>query len=179
MLLVRSTMASARSAFFTFLSVLYILFFLLSCQPAPEEALKIGEKAPGFGLSDIGNKKVSLVDFEGKVVLIEFWATWCPPCIESIPYLNSLHEKYKEKDFVVLGINVDEGIEMEKLGTFTEDFEITYPILIDDDLTSKLYYVGGIPVSFLLDREHKVIRKYFGYNPSIKEKLSEDVEELL
>ncbi len=134
-----------------------VLVFLLSCQQKPVSTPEVGRKAPSFRLVDLNGKKVGLSDFEGKVVIIEFWATWCPPCRESMPETEKLFQKYKDKDVVVLGISIDEKGGMERVKAFIQEYNITYPILMDDNGdVGRLYGVMSIPVTYILDKNHSI-----------------------
>jgi peroxiredoxin len=154
---------------------------LFSCEPkAPQGIADIGLKAPDFQLKDLEGKTVSLASLQNKVVLLEFWATWCPPCKTSVPELNELHKRYRDKDFVLLAISVDEGRNVKrKLTEFVEKYGVTYKIVISDDLTSNLYGVTSIPVMFLLDKQHVITKKFTGYSIGMIEELSKQIDKLL
>ncbi len=160
---------------------LFLCIILSSCQSkGPIGTAETGQKAPDFALADLNGKTVGLSDFNNKVVLLEFWATWCPPCKTAVPELNELDKKFIDKDFVLLAISVDEGRNVDKrLSEFATDYGVIYKILISDDITSKLYRVTSIPVIYLLDREHKIVKKYTGYSPEMSEEISEQIEKLL
>ncbi len=129
-------------------------------------------KAADFSLLDISGKPVRLSDYTGKVILLDFWATWCPPCIKEIPHFNELSKEYGDKGLVVLGISADrDGVAaVEKFQK--ERFPIDYRVAMVDQETFSTYqsYLprnerGGIPFTFIIDREG-VIRKHFvGYRP--------------
>jgi peroxiredoxin len=159
---------------------LFLCIILFSCQSkGPAGTAEIGQKAPDFTLEDLKGTKTGLKDFNNKVVLLEFWATWCPPCKTSVPELNELDKKFIDKDFVLLTISVDEGRNVnKKLSEFATDYGVAYKMLISDDLTSKLYGVTSIPVIYLLDREHKIVKKYTGYSPGMSEEIAEQIEKL-
>ncbi len=157
----------------------FIISLFISCKDTPKDPVNIGEKAPEFTLPDYNGKKVNLIDFKGKVVLVEFWASWCIPCRESIPYLNSIYQRYKDRDFVLLGINVDESNHAEKIKSFATEYGIKYKILFSDDLTARLYNVSAIPVGYLLDKDQIVVNKYFGHNPKLEKDISDDIRRLL
>ncbi len=162
-------------------NMIMVLFFLvvLSCRPQePPGVADIGQNAPDFTLKDLQGKKVTLSSYRNKVVLIEFWATWCPPCRMTIPELVKLTDEYADKDFTVLSINVDEGRDVEtKLNEFIDEFGINYPVLLADNLTIRLYGIVPIPISFLLDRKHTIVKKYTGYVE--RKDLKEEIERLL
>lgn len=166
-----------------FLSLL-IAIFILSCSTKREPAPVIGGAAPLFKVQTLKGNYVSLSEFKGKVVLIEFWATWCPPCKASIPEIEALKKRFNDNDLVVLGINLDEGSDIsdikERVAAFKEAYRITYPIGLDSDgkISSK-YRVSSIPMIYLLDRNLKIARIYTGYTPGMGEKISKEIEALL
>jgi peroxiredoxin len=120
--------------------------------------LEVEDKArmsPDFTLSDIKGNKWSLKDLRGKVVLVNFWATWCPPCRKEMPDMQALYEKFGPKGFVILAIS-DET--MDKVDPFIAEKKYTYPILLDPGRkVNTLFTVEGIPKSFLYNREGKLV----------------------
>jgi peroxiredoxin len=147
-------------------------------RPGSEQSIAINEPAPGFTLRDTEGIEASLSDFEGKVVLIDFWATWCSPCIEAMPDVQVLHEIYKERDVVVLGINSWEQ-QKENVKPFLKEHKITYRILLDsDDDVIKKYRVRGIPTFFVLDKKGTVRYSYTGMPPG-KQVIQQSIEQLL
>ncbi len=158
--------------------LLFFLVLYLGVQKREAEVRELkgtltGQPAPNFTLKTADGKEVSLKDFKGKVVLINFWATWCPPCREELPLFEKIYEKYKDKGFVILAINTDP----ENLKDFMKDFgvKLTFPILIGDDKILDLYPVRGLPTSFLIDREGKIVKVRLG----IYRDLEEDLRKLL
>lgn len=162
-------------------AMLVLSFVLLSCQSkGPAGPADIGQKAPDFTLEDLKGTKTGLKDFTNKVVVLEFWATWCPPCKTSVPELNELSSTFIDKDFALLAISVDEGGNVSKtLSEFAEKYGIQYKILISDKLTSRLYGVTSIPVIYLLNKEHTIVKKYTGYAPKMSEEIAEEIKKLL
>ncbi|MEO8044006.1 MAG: TlpA disulfide reductase family protein [Spartobacteria bacterium] len=113
--------------------------------------------APDFQLKNLEGKTIKLSDYKGKVVLLNFWATWCPPCREEIPDLVALQKQYAARGLVVLGISMDEG-GAAGVARFAKKFEINYPIVMGNEKTSEAY--GGIqvlPTTFIIDRKGKVV----------------------
>ncbi|UCG77728.1 MAG: TlpA family protein disulfide reductase [Nitrospirota bacterium] len=161
--------------------VVVICLLLFSCQPdRPVGTADVGQTAPDFKLRNLNGSQISLSSFKGKVVLLEFWATWCPPCRTSVPDLNELQRKFVGKDFKLLTISVDDGRNVsDKLVEFNTDYGVIYSVLIDDDLTSRLYGITSIPVIFLLDKDHNIVKKYTGYSPGLTDEISQHIEELL
>ena len=117
--------------------------------------VEIGDQAPEFELSG----GVSLTDYNGKLVLLNFWATWCPPCVAEVPSLNNLYEQFRDEGFVVLAISVDE--EEDAYKRFLERFGVTFPTVRDPERKVSLRYgTMKYPESYLINRQGIVIRKY-------------------
>ena len=95
------------------------------------EAVRLGSPAPDFTLTDLAGELYTLSDHLGQVVLINFWTTWCPPCIEEMPALQEAYDRYREQGFVVLGINWTEDDDREQIEPFIQELELTFPILLD------------------------------------------------
>jgi peroxiredoxin/tetratricopeptide (TPR) repeat protein len=137
-----------------------------------------GKPAPDFVLKDIDGNEAKLADFKGKVVLIDFWASWCGPCKRAMPHIQRIYEKYKDKDVVVLGINTRESQE-GKVEPFLKEHKITYRTLVDNDgKVAKQYRVRGIPALFLIDMEGLIQFKHTGFRESLFDVLSGEIEEL-
>ncbi|MHC4538349.1 MAG: ankyrin repeat domain-containing protein [Planctomycetota bacterium] len=141
----------------------------------PESPL-IGKTAPSFTLPDVSGKRVSLSDFRGKVVLLDFWATWCGPCRQAIPHLQALHKKYKDQGLVVVGINNEK--DHDKVKKFSEE-QISYVVLLDADEQFEEYGVRGIPTAFYIDREGKIRYRDVGFGPGKEKQIEQKVRELL
>ncbi len=138
----------------------------------------IGKPAPDFVLKDIDGNEAKLADFKGKVVLIDFWATWCGPCKRAMPHIQRIYEKYKDKDVVVLGINTRESPE-GKVEPFLKEHKITYRTLVDNDgKVVKQYGVQEIPALFLIDKEGLIQREHTGFRENLFDVLSGEIEML-
>lgn len=119
------------------------------------EAADIARQKADFTLTDLQGKSWHLADLRGKVVLVNFWATWCPPCRKEMPDLQALYDKYKDQGFLVLSIS-DEGT--ANVMPFIKERNISYPVLLDPGRkVTELYQVDGIPKSFVYDREGKLV----------------------
>ncbi len=141
---------------------------------------EINATAPDFTLKDLSGRNSSLSDYRGKVVLIEFWATWCPPCKASVPSLVGLQKKYGQKDFIVLGLSIDTDSDAsEKVRQFSAAYNINYPVLLANETIQKNYNVISIPTSFLLGKDGKIIDIYRGYSDEFDTKVSAQIEKLL
>jgi len=118
--------------------------------------------ARDFSYPDLDGKIHNLSDYRGKWVLVNYWATWCPPCLEEIPELEVFHNHHKDKLAVVLGVSM-EGIGTDKLRKFMEDQFISYPVLLAGEDTNQLLgKVPGLPTSYLVDPEGVVVAREVG-----------------
>lgn len=143
-----------------------LLAMFLASHPLPG-AIKLkkdGERkrAPDFELKNGEGRTVRLTDYPGKVILLDFWATWCAPCKASIPWMNELAESYRNDGLVVIGISMDEeGWSVVK--PFAEQMKITYPILLGNPRVAYLYGdVASLPVAFFVDRNQRVAAVHLG-----------------
>lgn len=146
----------SRSGLFFFI----LLVALLASSPL---AAKAPEQMPEFALpSALDDTVIDSNTQRGKVLLINFWATWCGPCRIEIPSLIQLHEQFKDRGFSVIGISMDNG--NRKIVThFAKKMEINYPIAMGSSKTARAFGgIIGIPVSFLVDQEGKIIKSYTG-----------------
>ncbi len=139
------------------------------------QVLGVGELAPNFTLSTPDGQAVSLAEYEGKVVLVNFWATWCPSCITEMPDYEQVYQQHSS-EFVVLGINLQEGA--NHVRQYSAGLGLTFPVLLDDDgqVTTRQYQVTGMPGSFIIDREGKIFYRHVG--PMSKETLTAKLIEL-
>lgn len=110
-----------------------------------------GQQAPPFALKDMAGRTVTLADLKGKVVAVNFWATWCGPCEWEMPSMEALHRKYRGKPFLLVGVSVDTGAADIFVRPYVEGKRITFLILLDPTLkTSRAYKVRGVPTTFFL-----------------------------
>ena len=123
----------------------------------------VGKPAPSFTLQDLNGKTVSFSDFKGKVVVLDFWATWCPPCVMEIPHFIELYDQYKDRGFAMVGISVDrEGVSVVE--SFVRKYRVNYPILMTDGQVQKTYGgIPSIPTTFVIDSAGNIRQKYVGY----------------
>jgi cytochrome c biogenesis protein CcmG, thiol:disulfide interchange protein DsbE len=150
-----------------------------STSPARSSA-ELNAAAPEFMLRDLSGRNVSLSDYKGKVVLLEFWATWCPPCKASIPALVELNRKYQQKGFIVVGVSMDTDSDAsEKIRQFSASHNVTFPVLLANETTPKLYKVISIPTSFLIGRDGNIVDIYKGYSEAFENHVSAKIEKLL
>ncbi len=133
------------------------------------------QSAPDIKLQDIKGNAIQLSSFKGKVIILDFFATWCPPCRQEIPDFIALQEEYKDKDFVMIGVSLTP---LDDVKPFTEKLGINYTVLIGDDKAESAYGpIRSIPTTFVIDKDFKVAKKYIGFRA--KEVFENDVKELL
>lgn len=123
-------------------------------------------KMPAFSLPNaVGGATVNSTDYVGKTLLITFFATWCPPCMQEVPTLMELQQQFSKTDFSVVGLSVDQG-GLDVVAKLVEKRAINYPVLMADETTARNFGgVAGIPTSFLVNKEGNVVKKYPGYVP--------------
>jgi thiol-disulfide isomerase/thioredoxin len=140
-------------------------------------AIKIGGPAPKLVLKDLQGKTVSLEDLKGKVVIVDFWATWCEPCQIMIPWLEEFHNRYASQGLEIVGVAMDdEGISAVK--PFAENAKMNYPVLLGNDATADSWGgVFGLPTSFMIDRQGKIRATHQGLIG--KDVLEKDIRGLL
>jgi peroxiredoxin len=121
-----------------------------------------GAAAPGWELRDLDGKAVHLSDFKGKVVILDFWATWCPPCRAELPSFVALQKKYQAQGLAVVGISVDQG-GADAVKSFAQKAGINYPIVLSDGKVTDAYGgIEGIPTTFIIDRNGHIVKKHVG-----------------
>ena len=151
------------------------LVFLLS-QCAKEE--KRPSLAPEFSLKTLTGEEMSLSKYNGKTLLIDFWATWCGPCRESIPHLVHLHKTYRGQGLEVVGLSMDKG-DPKTVDHFVKSLDIPYAIAIAPEEIARAYGVNGVPTIVLIDKEGKIREKIVGFNTAIAKKIESRVAELI
>ncbi|MEO5360001.1 MAG: TlpA family protein disulfide reductase [Nitrospirota bacterium] len=148
--------------------------------PAPWEADEIiGKTAPDFTLKTLDGKTFSLSSLKGKAILINFWATWCPPCVEELPSMNKLYLKYKQNGFEVVAVDLDSSV--AKVKQFIAKNPLNFVVALDPDkqVAKKLYKVTAQPTSFLINSEGKIIKKYLGSIDWFDDSAQKEIQELL
>jgi len=130
---------------------------------APSGHAEIGTQAPAFELTDLTGQKVSSATYAGKVVILDFWATWCPPCREEVPHFVELQKKYADQGLVIVGLSLDAGGAGD-VAPFAKEHNINYPMLIGADDVAKAYGgINSIPTTFVIDRQGKVVQRFVGF----------------
>ena len=117
--------------------------------------------APEFSLPQLSGQTIDLSAYRGKIVLLDFWATWCDPCREEIPYFVELQNKYRDQGLQIIGISMDDG--PEPVRDFYQHFQMNYPVAMGNAKIGELYGgVLGLPIVFLIGRDGRIVTKYTG-----------------
>lgn len=124
--------------------------------------IQLGLEAPNFTFPDLNGQRVTLFDHRGKVVLVNIWATWCPPCRQEMPSMQRLYEKFRGKNLEILAVSIDSN-GREAVDPFMRKIDLTFPVLLDPKETIKpLYGITGVPESFIVDKEGILVKKIIG-----------------
>ena len=123
----------------------------------------LSQSAPDFVLPTLEGKSLRLFDFEGKVIILDFWATHCPPCLREIPDFIKLYNKYNDKGLVIIGVSLDRG-NIKGLKRFCQDKGVNYPIVIGNyEVTESYGGIRYIPTTFIIDKDKSIVKKFVGY----------------
>ena len=155
------------------------LFLLSGAAQSAEQASEEQPLAPEFTLQSLAGGELSLSDFRGKLVLLNFWATWCMPCRQEMPSMEQLWQKYQNQGLVILAVSTDEG-GPKRVQNFVKKLKLSFPVALDpDSKVSDVYQVSGLPVSYLVDREGHLLAEITGSEDWMSEKALRNIESLL
>jgi len=146
---------------------------------AREGLVPVGEMAPSWTLADPDGEMHSLEEYRGKVVIMDFWATWCGPCKRAMPGLQNIHEEFKDRGVVVLGINAWERNGPQGAIDYMKEHDYTYGLLLEADKVAEAYGVRGIPTFYVIGVDGKVIKTKVGFHPDGEKQMAEFLEEYL
>jgi peroxiredoxin len=158
-------------------ALLTIAGLLLSNQPA-EAILQKGDKAPPIKVVTTSGQPVTLANYRGYVLVMDFFATWCIPCKESIPHLNNMNRKYNKQGLQVLGMSVDEGNDRE-VKNFIAERKIGYPVAIAGEDLQTEYGLRSIPTVYVIDKRGVVAERFQGYSEQTGRAMEETIKRLL
>lgn len=145
------------------LLVLAGAFTVVWVQSSKYEPLTVGKVAPDFELPDLKDRDVRLSDFRGKVVFLNFWATWCKPCKEEMPSMEVLYRNFKDDGLVVLAVSIDRVTTKDDIPPFVNSMDLSFPILVDSwGQTDKEYKLMGVPETYIIDQDGVLREKIIG-----------------
>ena len=141
-------------------------------------AVQLSANAPDFTLRSVGGANVRLAEQRGQVVMVNFWATWCTPCLQEMPHLSRLYERYRASGFVLLGVNIDD--DPRAAAALATKLGLRFPVLLDTDKkVSRIYDMSAMPATLLIDRDGRVRHIHRGYRDGVEKTYEEQVRSLL
>lgn len=142
------------------------------------QAKELSGKAQDFTLPSRAGENVRLQELAGQVVLVNFWASWCGPCRAELPKLEELHQKYKDMGVTILGINIDENLELSQ--RLLKDVEVNFPVLYDfENKVSKPYDISAMPSTFVIDKSGNFRFKHLGYQDGYEVAYENQIKQLI
>jgi peroxiredoxin len=152
----------------------WLVFFCASFAYAGQE----GTQAPGFSLMDMTGGAITLEQFKGKVVFLDFWAPWCIPCRDELPELDSFYRKFQHEGFIVIGIAVDAST--EGVAKFLQKVPVSFPVLVDSKGTvAEAYRLVNMPTGYLIGRDGIIRHSYKGFGKELLPRYEKELSELL
>jgi thiol-disulfide isomerase/thioredoxin len=135
------------------------------------------QTAPDFTLPSTG-KSINLQEYRGKVVYLDFWASWCTPCRKSFPWMNALHKRYAKDGLVVLAVNLDEN--KQEVGRFLDKYPAEFTVAFDPEgKIAELYQLKGMPSSYLIDKQGNIVMSHIGFRHDDAAQLEKHIKNLL
>lgn len=143
--------------------VLVVIYGIITRQPEnPDGAPQVGAMMADFTLSDLHGHPVQLSDFRGRVVFVNVWATWCPPCVEEMPTIQRLYDRLHERGLEVLAVSID-ALGEQVVAPFMQARQLSFRVLLDtQSIIEQLYRTGGVPESFIIDKQGRLVEKVVG-----------------
>jgi peroxiredoxin len=155
--------------------LLSLLLLLFSLPLQAQTGARVGHAAPNFSRRGLDHRKIALSSYRGKVVLLNFWATWCEPCLAEMPTFVEWQKQYGSENFQVIGISMDD--ETPEVVATVSRLKLNYPVLMGDEYLGEAYGgVLGLPVTFLIDRDGKIQARYQGASLT---QINSDIQKLL
>lgn len=173
-----------RSFFVLALLLALILPAAVLAEAPPQSGERRGvvnEPAPDLELPDLDGNLVSLRSFPGKIVVYDFWAVWCGPCVDSLPFLQELEDRYRDEGLVVVGLHVDDNVpSVEEVQAFLDRYGAEYVNLLSTVEADEAFRIFAMPTTYITDRDGVVRLRHIGFNPSrTPERLEKEVRDLL
>lgn len=145
------------------MAILALAFGVVWMQSAKYEPLTVGKVAPDFELPGLDEKPVRLSDYRGKVVFLNFWATWCKPCREEMPSMEVLYKNFEKDGLVILAVSIDRVTTKKDIPPFVKGMNLTFPVLVDSwGQTDKRYKLMGVPETYIIDQDGVLREKVIG-----------------
>ncbi|UCG12049.1 MAG: TlpA family protein disulfide reductase [Deltaproteobacteria bacterium] len=164
----RKNLQSSLTVIFVIISAIAVMIALSlkkygsTPKPVSQTSIQVGSPAPDFTFPDLNGKLVRLSDHRGMVVLVNIWATWCPPCVDEMPSMQKLYNRLKGENFEMLTVSID-STGREAVVPFIRELNLTFPTLLDPDgKIWRLYGLTGVPESFVVDKEGILVEKIIG-----------------
>lgn len=165
-------------AFFTRILLVTIAASLLAAPGPVDAAPRSGQPAPNFKVISISGQTITLDNYRGHVLILDFFATWCQPCRQSMPHLVEMNRKYGKQGLQILGLSVDEEGE-RVVKTFTDEFRVNYPLALAGDVTAVDFGVRSVPVMYIIDKKGKIAEVYRGFSNEIARSTEQSIKRLL
>jgi cytochrome c biogenesis protein CcmG, thiol:disulfide interchange protein DsbE len=140
-----------------------LVAWFIAHRPSPARRAAVGDlrPAPDFSLTDLSGARLSLSQYRGQVVLLDFWATWCDPCKTEIPHFIEMQNRYGRQGFQVIGISMDD--EEKPVRDFQQQFKMNYPVAIGSaELATQYGGILGLPITFVIDRSGRIVSRHVG-----------------
>jgi cytochrome c biogenesis protein CcmG/thiol:disulfide interchange protein DsbE len=145
------------------LILVFLIVFVITNANQAATSMSDSQNAPGFSLKDLKGNEISLSDYKGKVVFLNFWAIWCPPCRQEIPGFVEVYNQYKDKGMEIIGISLDKK-NPKKMQRFMDKYKINYPVVFGTQEVIMDYKPGQfIPVTIIIDQKGKIRHKHIGF----------------
>ena len=161
-------------------AILALAFGVVWLQSSKYEPLGVGMNAPDFSLPDLQGKNQRLTGYRGKVIFLNFWATWCKPCKEEMPSMQVLWDNLQKEDFIMLAVSMDRVTTTKEISPFVENLKLTFPILTDSwGQTDKRYKLMGVPETYIIDQNGVLREKVIGPRDWTRTESIETIVQLL
>lgn len=174
-----------KRSFFVLALLLALILPAATLAEAPPQSGErrgvVNEPAPDLELPDLDGNLVSLRSFPGKIVVYDFWAVWCGPCVDSLPFLQELEDRYRDEGLVVVGLHVDDNVpSVEEVQAFLDRYGAEYVNLLSTVEADEAFRIFAMPTTYITDRDGVVRLRHIGFNPSrTPERLEKEVRDLL
>ncbi len=134
------------------------------------------QSMPNFTLEGLDGNQYAISQFRGRVLIVDFWATWCGPCKVEIPFLENLYSQYKDKGLTVIGVGLDNPVALQR---FSDAMGMNYMVLKGTQAIAQQFQIRAIPTTYILDKKGRIAHKFVGFSPSMKQTFESLVQSLL